>query len=127
MHFGALDLSKFNFTTHYTIQGETFAGQPQMINPDENADKFYILVATKEELYPVIIKVTFKEEDGFLVGGQKIENIHLNNMRFFYSVYDETFLIAGNNNDDDKYTILRYDYVEKRVKHVKHSEVNSWF
>jgi len=42
-------------------------------------------------------------------------------MSFFYSTYDETFVIAGYNVNGGKYTILRYDYVEKKVKHVKNT------
>lgn len=45
----------------------------------------------------------------------------MSDMSFFYSTYDETFVIAGYNNNGGKYTILWYDYIEKKVKHVKNT------
>ena len=38
-----------------------------MVTPNEDSDKFYILTSSYGEDYPILVKVTFKEEDGFIV------------------------------------------------------------
>lgn len=67
MHIGALNMTALNFTTHFYIQGEAFKDWPVMLTPVEGQDKFYILSSGFGDDFPVIVKATFKEEDGFKV------------------------------------------------------------
>ena len=46
-----------------------------MLTPTEGQDKLYILSSGFGDDFPVLIKATFKEEDGFKVSAQKISNI----------------------------------------------------